>query len=170
MQGHAGPRDPLGFPELVLDEQGRFAANPQFEWAGGGFVTNAGALARWGRALFAGDVLRPELRERMVAGQPAPGLGRGVAYGLGAIVSETALLNALASGRLGGVGLDVYDVEPLPLDHPLRRFDNAILMSHRGYDTKEILSERYEQAIENILKFVEGKPLNLLNPDVQIGK
>jgi phosphoglycerate dehydrogenase-like enzyme len=88
----------------------------------------------------------------------------------GPIVSEPAMIEALQSGRLGGVGLDVYDVEPLPLDHPLRRFDNAILMSHRGYATHEILSERYEQAMENILKFIDRKPLNLLNPDVKIGE
>ena len=88
----------------------------------------------------------------------------------GPIVSEPALIKALERGQLGGVGLDVYDIEPLPLDHPLRRFDNAILMSHRGYATHEILSERYEQAMENILKFMDGKPLNFLNPEVQSGK
>lgn len=65
----------------------------------------------------------------------------------GPIVSEPAMIEALQSGRLGGVGLDVFDVEPLPLDHPLRRFDNAILMSHRGYATQEILSARYEEAM-----------------------
>ncbi len=84
----------------------------------------------------------------------------------GPIVSEPAMLDALATGKLGGVGLDVYDIEPLPMDHPLRRFDNAILMSHRGYATVEILTERYEQAIRNLLNFIEGKPLKLLNPDV----
>ena len=52
------------------------------------------------------------------------------------------------------------------MDHPLRRFDNAILMSHRGYATVEVMSERYDQAINNILDFVDGKPLKLLNPDV----
>jgi lactate dehydrogenase-like 2-hydroxyacid dehydrogenase len=52
------------------------------------------------------------------------------------------------------------------MDHPLRRFDNAILMSHRGYATVEILTERYEQAIHNLLDFIDGKPLKLLNPDV----
>ena len=88
----------------------------------------------------------------------------------GPIVSEPAMIEALKSGRLGGVGLDVYDVEPLPLDHPLRRFDNAILMSHRGYATEEILSARYEQAMENILRFIDGKPINLLNPAVQTEK
>ena len=82
----------------------------------------------------------------------------------GPIVAETAMIEALASGRLGGVGLDVYDIEPLPMDHPLRRFDNAILMSHRGYATVEILSERYEQALKNILAFLDGTPLTLLNP------
>ena len=86
----------------------------------------------------------------------------------GPIVSEPAMIEALASGKLGGVGLDVYDIEPLPMDHPLRRFDNAILMSHRGYATVEVMSERYEQAMNNILDYLDGKPLNLINPDVQV--
>jgi phosphoglycerate dehydrogenase-like enzyme len=85
----------------------------------------------------------------------------------GPIVSEPAMIKALENGRLGGVGLDVYDVEPLPMDHPLRRFDNAILMSHRGYATVEVMSERYEQAMNNILDYLDGKPLRLINPDVQ---
>ena len=84
----------------------------------------------------------------------------------GPIVSEAAMIKALESGKLGGVGLDVYDTEPLPMDHPLRRFDNAILMSHRGYATVEILSARYEQAINNILDFMDGEPLKFLNPEV----
>ena len=84
----------------------------------------------------------------------------------GPIVSEAAMIKALESGKLGGVGLDVFDIEPLPMDHPLRRFDNAILMSHRGYATVEILSKRYDEAINNLLDFIDGKPLKLLNPDV----
>jgi len=83
----------------------------------------------------------------------------------GPIVSEPALIKALETGHLGGVGLDVFDVEPLPMDHPLRRFENAILLSHRGYATVEILSERYEQAMTNIMDFIDGKPLKLLNPE-----
>lgn len=86
--------------------------------------------------------------------------------GRGPLVAEQAMIEALESGRLGGVGLDVYDIEPLPMDHPLRRFDNAILMSHRGYATVEILSERYQQAMENILSFIDGRQANLLNPEV----
>jgi phosphoglycerate dehydrogenase-like enzyme len=86
--------------------------------------------------------------------------------GRGPLVNEQAMIEALKSGQLGGVGLDVYDIEPLPMDHPLRHFDNAILTSHRGYATVEILSERYEQALTNILDFLDGKPLKLINPDV----
>ena len=84
----------------------------------------------------------------------------------GPIVSEPAMIKALESGKLGGVGLDVFDIEPLPMDHPLRRFDNAILMSHRGYATVEILSKRYDEAIHNLLDFIDGKPVKLLNPEV----
>src|SRR5262245_8717731 len=83
------------------------------------------------------------------------------------IVNERTMIEALASGQLGGVGLDVYDQEPLPMDHPLRRFDNAILMSHRGYATAEILSERYQQALLDIIDYLDGKPLPLLNPSVK---
>ena len=76
------------------------------------------------------------------------------------------MLKALETGHLGGVGLDVFETEPLPMDHPLRRFDNAILLSHRGYATVEVLQERYEEAITNILNFMDGKPINLHNPEV----
>jgi len=84
----------------------------------------------------------------------------------GPIVSEAALIRALQDGRLGGAGLDVFDEEPLPLDHPLRRLDNVVLLSHRGYAAVEILTERYELAIGNILNFIDGQPTNLLNPEV----
>jgi phosphoglycerate dehydrogenase-like enzyme len=87
--------------------------------------------------------------------------------GRGPIVNENAMLDALSTGQLGGVGLDVYGSEPLPMDHPLRRFDNAILMSHRGYATVEILTERYKQALTNILHYLDGKPLQLLNAEVK---
>jgi phosphoglycerate dehydrogenase-like enzyme len=87
----------------------------------------------------------------------------------GPIVSEAAVVEALRTRRLGGAAFDVYDVEPLPMEHPYRRMDNVILLSHRGYATVEILCERYQQAIENILAFIDGKQVNLLNPEVQAG-
>jgi phosphoglycerate dehydrogenase-like enzyme len=84
----------------------------------------------------------------------------------GPIVSEPAMIKALETGQLGGVGLDVFDIEPLPMDHPLRRFENAVLLSHRGYATVEVLTERYEQAMTNILDYLDGRPMKLLNPEV----
>ena len=81
--GYAGPSNPFGGTDAMLGADGRFAINPQFEWAGGGFVTNGGDLARWARALYEGDVLEPETRARMVAGLAAPELGKGMRYGLG---------------------------------------------------------------------------------------
>jgi phosphoglycerate dehydrogenase-like enzyme len=84
----------------------------------------------------------------------------------GPVVSEAALVRALERGSLGGVGLDVFDEEPLPFDHPLRRFDNAILLPHRGYATVEVLQERFEKAMRNIVRYLDGEPLELLNPEV----
>ena len=84
----------------------------------------------------------------------------------GPIVSQAALFEALQKGRLGGAGLDVYDEEPLPMDHPLRRLNNVVLLSHRGYAAVEVLRERYDNAMENILAFFDGKPIPLLNPEV----
>ena len=51
----------------------------------------------------------------------------------GPIVDEQALVDALQRGHIAGAGLDVYDIEPLPLDHPLRRLDNVTLTPHTGY-------------------------------------
>jgi phosphoglycerate dehydrogenase-like enzyme len=87
----------------------------------------------------------------------------------GPLVSEQALVAALQTGHLGGAALDVFDIEPLPMDHPLRRLDNTILLPHRGYATVEILRQRYQHAMENILAFIDGKPLDLMNPDVKTG-
>ena len=87
----------------------------------------------------------------------------------GPLVSEPALIHALQTGHLGGAALDVFDIEPLPMEHPLRRLDNTILLPHRGYATVEILQQRYQHAMENILAFIEGKPLELMNPDVKTG-
>jgi D-alanyl-D-alanine carboxypeptidase len=83
VNGYAGKSNTFGIPDEVLGPDGRFILNPQFEWAGGGFVTSGGDLARWARALYAGDVLQPELRARMVSGLDAPETGRGMRYGLG---------------------------------------------------------------------------------------
>ena len=78
-------------------------------------------------------------------------------------------MRALERGQLDGVGLDVFDEELLPFEHPLRRFDNAILLPHRGYAAVEVLQERFERAMRNIISFIDGKPVELLNPEVLSG-
>jgi phosphoglycerate dehydrogenase-like enzyme len=66
---------------------------------------------------------------------------------------------------LDGAGLDVFDIEPLPMEHPLRRLENVVLSPHRGYGTVEVLRDRYELAMKNILDFFSDKPVTLLNPE-----
>ncbi len=83
VQGYPGVPNPFGAPEHTLDARGRFFLNPQFEWAGGGYIGNGGGYARWAKALYEGPVVESELRARMVAGQPTTGIGPGVRYGLG---------------------------------------------------------------------------------------
>ncbi|MBM3492129.1 MAG: D-2-hydroxyacid dehydrogenase family protein [Alphaproteobacteria bacterium] len=80
----------------------------------------------------------------------------------GPIVDEAALLAALRSGRLGGAGLDVYDQEPLPADHPLRRLDNVVLTPHLGYVTRQNYAVFYRETVENILAFLAGRPIRVL--------
>jgi phosphoglycerate dehydrogenase-like enzyme len=81
----------------------------------------------------------------------------------GPVVEEAALLEALRSRRIAAVALDVYDQEPLAVDHPLRSMPNALLTPHIGYATVETYGEYYGQAIEDILAFREGNPVRRLN-------
>lgn len=83
----------------------------------------------------------------------------------GPIVDEAALLAALREGRIFA-GLDVFDREPLPADNPFRGLPNTVLTPHLGFATEEGLQAFYQPAMENILAFLDGKPTNLVNPDV----
>ena len=83
----------------------------------------------------------------------------------GPIISEEALVESLRQGHPAGVGLDVYDEEPLPPDHPLRGLDNVILASHRGYAVDRILHQRYQAAFTNVIRFIEGAPVDVINPE-----
>ena len=81
----------------------------------------------------------------------------------GAIVDEEALLAALKTRQIAGAAIDVYEVEPLPVDHPIRKLDNAILTGHTGYVVKELYELAYGQAIENIQAWQKGQPQRILN-------
>lgn len=82
----------------------------------------------------------------------------------GPIVDEAALVGALAERRIAGAGIDVYNSEPLPADHPLRHLENAVLTGHVGYVTRENWRLMYAEAVEDIRAWLVGSPVRLLNP------
>ena len=81
----------------------------------------------------------------------------------GPIINENDLVEALKDEKIAGVGLDVYDKEPLPQDHKLRFLPNALLLPHIGYVTAENYSKFYSQMIENLESCLENKPLRIIS-------
>jgi phosphoglycerate dehydrogenase-like enzyme len=84
----------------------------------------------------------------------------------GPIVNEATLVAALRDRKIAGAGLDVFDVEPLPQDHPLRRLPNTVITPHLGYVTQEGYAVMYAHAIENIQTWLTGDPTRIINPAV----
>ena len=80
----------------------------------------------------------------------------------GPIVNEFNLVEALEKNIIAGVGLDVYDIEPLPENHKLRFLPNALLLPHLGYVTKENYEIFYTQMFENLQAFKDGKPIRII--------
>ncbi len=80
----------------------------------------------------------------------------------GPIVEEAALLAALRDNRIAGAGLDVYDIEPLPLDHPLRKLDNVVLTPHLGYASQQNYRAYFAGVVEDIRGFLDRKPVRVL--------
>jgi phosphoglycerate dehydrogenase-like enzyme len=78
------------------------------------------------------------------------------------IVDQPALIAALQEGRIGGAGLDVFDAEPLPPDHPFRSLPNVVATPHLGYVTRANSTTFYRQAIEDIAAFLAGSPIREL--------
>ncbi|MEV7289538.1 D-2-hydroxyacid dehydrogenase family protein [Streptomyces sp. NPDC093252] len=79
-----------------------------------------------------------------------------------AIVDQDALLAALHEGRFAGAGLDVFDLEPLPADHPVRTAPRLLATPHLGYVTRANYTTYYGQAVENITAYLNGTPLRVL--------
>jgi phosphoglycerate dehydrogenase-like enzyme len=84
----------------------------------------------------------------------------------GPIVDEAALIAALDERRIAGAGLDVFDIEPLPLDHPFRSMDQVTLTPHLGYNTRETLRAFWGDMPAAIAAFAAGAPIRVANPDV----
>ena len=81
----------------------------------------------------------------------------------GPIINENDLVEVLKDEKIAGVGLDVYDKEPLPQDHKLRFLPNALLLPHIGYVTAENYSKFYNQMLENLLACLDDKPLRVIS-------
>jgi phosphoglycerate dehydrogenase-like enzyme len=86
----------------------------------------------------------------------------------GPLVDGKALLAALHTGRLLA-GLDVFDQEPLPADHPLRHAPNVILTPHLGYSTAAVFQQFYGESLENVEAFLAGQPIRMVNPEAHQG-
>ena len=106
-------------------------------------------------------------RTRGLVGDRELGLMKPTAYlvntSRGPIVDESALVRALESKRIAGAGLDVFDREPLPPDHPFTRLENTVLTPHLGYVTEETYRIFYRETVEAIAAFLSGHPVRVLN-------
>jgi phosphoglycerate dehydrogenase-like enzyme len=80
----------------------------------------------------------------------------------GPIVDEAALIEALRQHRIAGAGLDVFDQEPLPPGHPFLQLDNTLITPHLGYVTLETLDRFYGEAVEDILAWLQGAPVRVI--------
>ncbi len=80
----------------------------------------------------------------------------------GPIVDEAALLEPLKARKIAGAAVDVFSVEPLPVEHPFRKLDNIVLTPHLGYVTEEGFRSHYNQMIEGIDAWLKGEALRRL--------
>jgi phosphoglycerate dehydrogenase-like enzyme len=105
-------------------------------------------------------------RSRGIVGAREIGLMKPTAFLIntsrGPIVDEAALLAALRDKKIGGAGLDTFDIEPLPLDHPLRKLDNAVITPHLGYVSEQNYRHYFAGAVEDIRAFLDGKPVRVM--------
>lgn len=80
----------------------------------------------------------------------------------GPIVDEAALIDTLERRAIAGAGLDVFDIEPLPADHPFRRLDNAVITPHLGYVSVENYRCYFPAMVEDIRAWLAGEPIRIL--------
>ena len=80
----------------------------------------------------------------------------------GPIIDEKALIAALNDKTIAGAGLDVFDVEPLPTDHPFRRMDNVVITPHLGYVSQQNYERYFPDIVECIRGWMDGKPVRVV--------
>jgi len=82
----------------------------------------------------------------------------------GPIVDQEALYAAVRDGRIAGCGLDVYDIEPLPKDHPVRSLPNSVLTPHLGFVEIDAYKRHFAEAVDNIENWLKGAPSRVIAP------
>jgi phosphoglycerate dehydrogenase-like enzyme len=99
-------------------------------------------------------------RSRGIIGQNDLDLMKPTAYFIntsrGPLVDEQALINTLQQKKIAGAAIDVYDIEPLPTDHPFRKLDNILATPHIGYVTEKTYKLFYEDTVTEILNWLNG--------------
>ena len=78
------------------------------------------------------------------------------------IVDQAALLAALQNKRIAGAGLDVFEIEPLPVDHPYRKLDNVVITPHLGYVSEQNYRKYFPDIVEDIRAWLDGKPVRVI--------
>src|SRR5579862_1496722 len=131
--------------------------------AGVGYVTKE-ELFRQADFITIHVVLSP--RSRGLVGAKEFGLMKPLAFIIntsrGPIIDEAAMLAALRDKKIAGAGLDTFDVEPLPIDHPLRKMDNVVLTPHLGYVSEQNYKYYFAGVVEDIRGFLDGKPVRAM--------
>jgi D-3-phosphoglycerate dehydrogenase len=105
-------------------------------------------------------------RSRDLVGAKELGLMKKSAYLIntsrGPIVDEKALIAVLQSKSIAGAGLDVFDIEPLPLDHPFRKMDNVVITPHLGYVSEQNYRKYFPDIVEDIRAWLDGKLVRVI--------
>jgi phosphoglycerate dehydrogenase-like enzyme len=103
------------------------------------------------------NTLRADDLAKMKAGAILVNISRGP------IVEEEALVAALRSGHLAGAGLDVFDREPLPADHPFRSLDNVVVTPHIGYVTEHLFRTAWQRMAQDVAAYLAGSPIRVVS-------
>ena len=107
-------------------------------------------------------------RTRGLVGAREIGLMKPTAYivntSRGPIIEERALIEALKAEKIAGAGIDVFDTEPLPTDHPFLTLTNTVITPHIGYVSRENFQTFFKQASEDVASWLNNQPIRVLNP------
>ena len=145
----------IGWSQNLTPEQAKEAgvdyASREDLFRNADFVTIHYQLSDRSRGLInAGDIGRMKKSAYLINTARAP------------IVDQAALLKALQEKTIAGAGLDVFEVEPLPLDHPYRKLDNVVITPHLGYVSEQNYRKYFPDIVEDIRAWLDKKPVRVI--------